>query len=166
MTTRTRVGLTLLAWLAMVGFDFFLHAGLLSCIYNQASPFLLPAEQAFILIPLGYLSFLLLAILLVWLMPRLDIQGGQRGAVFGLKIGAIIWGSFMLGLASIATAPLSILAAWFIGQTVELGLAGAVIGSALADGNYRRLTALVAGLIIASLVVSIILQNTLFAGCV
>ncbi len=165
MTTSTRIKLILLAWLAMIGFDFFLHAGLLSCVYNQESPFLLPADQAFILIPLGYLAFLLLAILLVWLMPRLGLLGWGRGAVFGLQIGALVWGSFLLGLASISTAPLSILASWFVGQTVELGLAGAIIGSALAHENYRRLAILVAGLILVSLVTAIILQNTLFAGC-
>jgi len=51
----------------MLGFDFFLNAGLLSRMYLKPSPFLLPPERMFKLIPLGYLSFLLMAVLLYWL---------------------------------------------------------------------------------------------------
>jgi hypothetical protein len=114
------VGVTLLAWFAVLGFDFFLHGGLLARLYAEPSPFLLPAEDAFRLIPLGYLSFLVFIILLVWLMVRQNIGGGSRGLVFGLQVGALVWGSLVLGLLSISTASLALMAGWFIGQTVGL----------------------------------------------
>jgi hypothetical protein len=47
------VKIGLLAMLATIGFDFFLHAGLAAELYSRQSPFLLPAEQAFRLIPIG-----------------------------------------------------------------------------------------------------------------
>ncbi|NOR83586.1 MAG: hypothetical protein GQ526_08850 [Ardenticatenales bacterium] len=81
---RRLVGVTLLAWFAVLGFDFLLHGGLLARLYAEPSPFLLPAEDAFRLIPLGYLSFLVFIILLVWLMVRRKIGGASRGLLFGL----------------------------------------------------------------------------------
>lgn len=75
--------LTLICWLSMIGLDFLLHAGLLARFYIWPDAFLLPLEQAFRLIPLGYLSLLLFACLLVWLMRRLDICGWRRGSLFG-----------------------------------------------------------------------------------
>ena len=104
MTFRRFAALALLAWLSMIGFDFFLHAGLLARLYVEPSPFLLSPTQAFSLIPLGYLSFLVLAILLIWLMGKLEIYGWRRGLIFGFKLGALAWGAFILGLFSISTA--------------------------------------------------------------
>jgi hypothetical protein len=98
--------ITLLSWLAMVGFDFLLHAGLLASLYLRASPFLLPPLRAFQLIPVGYLSFLLLVILLIWLMERQSITGWRHGFVFGLKVGVLSCGAFVLGLWSISSAEL------------------------------------------------------------
>jgi hypothetical protein len=164
LSVRT-IKFTLLAWLTMIGADFLIHGGLLSCLYQQESPFLLPPERAFALIPVGYISFLLLAVLLVWLMLRLSLQGWRSGAIFGLQIGMLIWGSLVLGLLSIVAAPVTLLIGWFVGQAIELGLAGAVIGSALIQERLRRLTLSVVGLIIISIIITITLQNTIFASC-
>jgi hypothetical protein len=131
--------LTFITWLSMLGFDFLLHAGFLAALYLQPSPFLLPLATAFALIPVGYLSFLLLTVLLVWLMMRLKLTGGRQGALFGLELGGLTWGAFVLGLLSASTAPVSLLIGWFIGQTLEMAIAGAVIGSGLAGMRLRRL---------------------------
>jgi hypothetical protein len=109
-----------LSWLAMIGVDFLLHGGVLAKFYVRPSPFLLPPKKALQLIPLGYLSFLLLAVLLVSLMNRLNVQGWRAGAVFGLKLGALLWGTVVLGLVSISTASVWLLLGWFLGQTGEL----------------------------------------------
>jgi hypothetical protein len=153
------VGVTLLAWFAVLGFDFFLHGGLLARLYAEPSPFLLPAEDAFRLIPLGYLSFLVFIILLVWLMVRQNIGGGSRGLVFGLQVGALVWGSLVLGLLSISTASLALMAGWFIGQTVEAGIGGMVVGWGLVSNRPWRLVVYVVLFVIVALVVTIILQS-------
>jgi len=151
--------LTLIAWLSMLGFDFLLHAGLLAGLYLHPSPFLLPPLTAFKLIPLGYLSFLPLTVLLVWLMTRLQLSGWRQGAFFGLKLGGLTWGAFVLGLLSISTASYSLLFGWFIGQTVELAIAGAVIGSGLAGMRLRRLFGMVTVFVLLSVITVLILQS-------
>jgi hypothetical protein len=158
-TKQHLVFLTLIAWLSMLGFDFLLHAGLLAGLYLQPSPFLLPPLTALKLIPLGYLSFLLLSILLAWLMIRLKLAGWRQGAVFGLELGALTWGAFVLGLLSISTASLSLLFGWFIGQTLELVVAGAVMGSGLAGTRLRRLFGVVIIFVVLSVITVIILQS-------
>jgi len=151
--------LTLIAWLSMLGFDFLLHAGLLARLYLQTGPFLLPPLTALTLIPVGYLSFLLLSILLVWLMMRLDRSGWRQGALFGLKLGSLTWGAFVLGLVSISTASFSLLIGWFIGQTLEMTLAGAVVGSGLAGMRLWRLFGVVIIFVMLSVIITIILQS-------
>jgi len=153
------IKLTLLSWLSMIGFDFFLHAGLLSSIYSQPSPFLLPAERAFALIPVGYASFLVSDIFLLWLILKLDINDFKKGLLFGLKVGLFTWGSFTLGLFSIATASPILLIAWFLGQAIELGIAGGIIGYGLNQKSLKRLLYYVITFVIVSIVVSIVIQN-------
>ncbi|HSP62366.1 MAG TPA: hypothetical protein VLQ90_05220 [Pyrinomonadaceae bacterium] len=152
--------LVTLCWLSMIGFDFLLHGGLLATFYVQSSPFLLPLEKAFRLIPLGYLSSLALAILLVWLMRRLDIRGWRDGLIFGVKLGALIWGAMVLGLMSISTARVGLLVGWFFGQTIELGIAGMFAGSGLNGARLVRVLMVVIALIFLSFLITIVLQST------
>lgn len=156
---RRLVLIGLLSWLSMLGVDFFLHGGLLAKLYLQPSPFLLPPLEAFRLIPLGYLSFLLLNVLLLWLMLRLGLSSWRQGFSFGLQLGVLIWGAVVLGLRSISTAELSLLVGWFAGQSVEMGIAGAVAGSGLAGKHLGTIFARVVTLTLFLVVVTIAMQN-------
>ena len=158
-SARRLAPIVLLGWLAMLGFDFFVHGGLLAALYLEPSPFLLAPDRAFALIPLGYLSFLLLSGTLVWLMTRLNITGGREGALFGLKLGALVWGAFILGLASVSTASLALLAGWFAGQVAELALAGYFIGSALSGSSLKSLFRNVILLVVALAITTVALQS-------
>jgi hypothetical protein len=151
----------LLAFLAVIGFDLFLHAGLLSPLYAQPTPFLLEPLTAFRRIPLGYAAFALLIVLVEWLMVRLDIQGVREGGLFGIQVGALIWLSLALGLASITTARPALLIGWAVGQLLELGLAGAVVGAGLNASSLRGLAWRVLVIFIAGALLGIVLQNVL-----
>ena len=130
--TPYRRGATVaLSWLAMIGADFCLHAGLLAPLYDWGSPFLLRPADAFVRIPIGYLSFLVLAIGLAWLLPRFNVERGRDGAVVAGTLGAVGWGALLLGLWSISTADLGLFVGWWLGQTVELALGGLVVGAVL-----------------------------------
>ncbi len=131
----------LLSWLAMLGWDLFLHGALLSRFYLKATPFLLEPLQAFRRIPLGYAAFILFAILLVWLMPRFNPKTLRDAFFFGLKLGVLIWGSFLIGLISISTIDPEMAGFWFVGQTIELGI-GAIIVQLVSNAKSLRKPAL------------------------
>ena len=154
----TRIGI--LAWLSMLGIDFLLHAGVLAGLYASASPFLLAPSEAFRRIPLGYLTFLLITVLLMWLLRGTGTTGMRGGFAFGLKLGLLTWGALLLGLASISTAPPQLLLGWWIGQSIELGVAGAVAGRGLEAGSLKKLTLGVIGLMIVCVILTVILQTT------
>ena len=148
------------AWMLSVGFDLLLHAGLLAKLYFEPAPFLLDAGDAFRRIPFGYLAFLVLTISLAWLLRRLGVRGAAAGFRHGATAGAIVWGAFVVGLYSISTATIPLLAGWWIGQAIELGLAGAVLGAAANGASLKRIWTIVGLAVLACLVVTIVLQST------
>lgn len=156
-----RIKIILLAWLAVIGFDFFLHGGILARFYSESNGFLLPSEEAFRLIPLGYVSFLLFVVLLGWLMPRFGIEGWQPGLYFGLKAGVLMGGSLALGLISITTVSVTFIIAWSSGQIIEFGIAGAVLGSGLAAVGLRPLGIKVAVFFVIMFGLGVIIQNVI-----
>lgn len=147
-----------LAWLAMVGVDLLLHAGLLAPLYDWDSPFLLPPGEAFVRIPLGYLGLLLLAAGTAWLLPRLGVAGGRDGARIAGAVGAVGGAAFLLGLWSISTAEPGLLVGWWVGQVVELGLAGFVVGAVMGGTRMRVLAGMVAALFVVAAVATVVLQ--------
>lgn len=159
MSYSHKIKVFFLTWFAMIGVDFFLHAGLLAFLYVEPHPFLLTPQQAFKFIPIGYLSFGIQAFILIWLIEKLSIKTFLMGAWFGLRLGAIIWGSLILGLFSIATAPLPLLIGWFIGQSIEMMLGGAIATNGLQSEQLRSLTFRVFLLVIALVIITIIMQN-------
>ncbi len=150
-----------LAWLVSLGFDFFLHGGILATVYDTGGPFFLEPETQFRLIPIGYISFLLITILLVGLMGSLRISGGREGARFGLKLGALIWGAETLGLLSISTAPPLLMAGWFLGQTIELTIAGWVAGLATSGSALRPLLFKVVLFVFVMFALTILIQSVI-----
>ncbi len=157
---RASLGVVVAAWFLSLGFDFFLHGGALARLYLSESPFLLPAESAFVRIPLGYLSFLVLTGGLWWLCEIVGTDSWIRGLPLGLVVGLVVWGALALGLFSISTAPPSLLAGWWAGQALELGLAGGVIGAGLGGFPRRRLYLRVATAVFVCLLATIVLQST------
>jgi hypothetical protein len=147
------------AWLLSLGFDLFLHGGLLASLYLEPGPFLLPPEEAFRRIPFGYLTFLILTASLSWLLLRLGVRGAAEGFRYGLTAGFVLWGAHAIGLYSISTASWQLLAGWWLGQALELGLAGAVLGAAAGGMRLKRIWLLVIVVVIICVVVTITLQS-------
>ncbi|MEX2144714.1 MAG: hypothetical protein WD740_08960 [Anaerolineales bacterium] len=150
----------LLAWFAMLGVDFLLHGGLLAGLYINDSPFLLSPLESFSRIPLGYSGFFLLALMLVWLMPRFNLVSWKAAFWFGIRLGAIIWGAFVLGLISISTIEIPLALAWFLGQTLELGVGAVVVERTSKATSLRRIAWLVLLGVIIAFVITIVLQSS------
>lgn len=147
------------AWLSMLGFDVLLHGGILAGFYVAADPFLLGPDEAFRRIPIGYASFLLLAILLVWLAIRTGVRGVGAGVRFGSILGAFLWGASVLGLWSITTARPALLVGWLVGQTIEMGIAGGVVGAGLSGARPQRLYGFAVALAIVCFAITVALQS-------
>jgi len=148
------------AFVLSVGFDLLLHAGLLARLYVEPTPFLLAPEDAFRRIPLGYLAFLVLTAALCWLMRRLGVRDARAGLRLGAGAGATVWGAFAVGLYSISTSPLALLLGWWIGQALELGLAGAVLGAAAGGTPVRTLWKRVLVAVVICIAATVALQAT------
>jgi hypothetical protein len=147
------------AWLLSLGFDALLHGGLLAGLYATPSPFLLDGADAFRRIPLGYLAFFILTAALYWLFRRLGIRGAVMGCRHGATAGAVVWGAFVLGLYSISTAGSALLSGWWLGQTIELGLAGGVLGAFLGGVGLKRIWMFVGAAVLAFVAAMVLLQS-------
>lgn len=153
------VSVILAAWVAALGFDLFLHAGVLGSLYLDPGPFLLEPMEAFRRIPAGYLAFLVLTASLYWLLRRLEVLGALKGAATGAMAGAVLWGAFLLGLWSISSAQPPLLLGWWAGQTVEFGISGAVVGGAAAGLGNRALWARVLAFVVVLVVITFGMQS-------
>ena len=69
----------------------------------------------------------------------------------------------VLGLWWISTADLALLVGWWIGQSVELAVGGAVIGSLLAGTRVRTMAWRVAALLVVGVVTAVVLQTIGYA---
>lgn len=164
--TGRAVALVLAAWVLSLGVDLFLHAGLLARLYVRQTPFLLSPDLAFRRIPAGYGAFLILTVGLYWLLGRLDVRGGAAGFRWGAGVGLVGWGALALGLWSITTAPTGLLVGWWIGQGLELALAGAVLGAGRAGVAMRRIWTLVGLCVVVLVAVVIVMQSVGWAPAV
>lgn len=147
------------AWVLSLGFDVFLHGGLLARLYAEPGAFLLAPEDAFRRIPLGHLAFLGLTAALYWLLRRLGVRGAAAGFRYGAVAGTVVWGALVIGLYSISTAGPSLLAGWWVGQTVELGLAGAVLGAAGKGVSLKRIWTVVGVAVVLFAAATVALQS-------
>ena len=156
---RRRISIGFLSWVVVLGIDFFLHAGLLAGLYVQSTPFLLAREDAFRLIPLGYLSILLQTTLLLWLMLNLGIQAWKEGAVFGIKLSLLLGGSMFLGLLSISTLTWQFLLGWMFAQILEMAVAGTVNGAGLRAKSLKPIQFRVVAIVVLLLILTITIQT-------
>jgi hypothetical protein len=121
------------AWLAMLGFDFLLNGAIFARMYQDGGAFMLAPAEAFRRIPLGYLAFLILAVGIVEIAYRLHVEKFAGGIRLGLAMGGVfgvVWG---LSLYSIATLGVQVAIAFSV-----IWLALVVLGSAVAAAGLAR----------------------------
>ena len=155
----SRLSAVAAAWVLSLGIDLLLHAGLLAWLYARPTPFLLAPEQAFRRIPIGYLAFLGLTVALDALSERLGVRSAKAGLRLGAASGAVAWGALALGLWSVSTISIPLALGWWLGQTAELALAGAVLGAARGGAPRRRLWGRVVLVVVTCVIVTVVLQS-------
>ncbi len=98
----------IIAWIVFIGIDFFFHASLLESLWQEEIEAIKPATDLFILIPIGYLSFLLLTLLVGYSFTKIYQSKPSRKEVtiFSLIFGLLYSGSNFLALFSYVDIPL------------------------------------------------------------
>ena len=157
MPARLRV--VAVVWLAMLGADFLLNAGLFAGLYRDAGGFVLPAAEAFRRIPLGYLAFLVVAFGVVELAHRLGAGGLRAGFRLGVVLGGIVGAVWALALYSIATLPPALAAGFAVTWFALLVVASTVAAAGLSRARVGGLALRVAGFDVACLVTVVALQS-------
>jgi hypothetical protein len=105
---KTRFFVTAIAaWLIFLMIDFLAHATVLKPFWDRGYSALKSLEQLFALIPLGYLGFLLLTLLVGWVYVRVyGVNGNSRkGILFGVFFGGLFAVSTFLGWYSALELP-------------------------------------------------------------
>jgi len=150
---------TLTVWLAMVGVDFVLNAALFAGMYRDGGAFMLPPEEAFRRIPLGYAAFLILALGTVELAHRLGARSIIDGLRLGFASGAALAGEWGLGLYSIATLTPSVALAFGVIWLMLLAVGGGVAAAGLRGPSVRRLALRVMGADVLCAITVVALQT-------
>lgn len=98
----------MIAWIVFIGIDFFFHASLLESLWQEEIEAIKPKIDLFILIPIGYLSFLLLTLLVGYSFTKIYPSKPSRkeAIVFSLIFGLLYSGSNFLALLSYVAIPL------------------------------------------------------------
>ena len=151
--------LILIAWMGAIGFDLFYHGGLLANMYAVPNPALLDPWQAFLRIPIGYVSYLVLIVTIYWLLSLNGTKDWKAGFWFGIKFGALSGMASTLGQYSILTLGLNMLILWGLGQAIEFGLIGTILGAGHSTTQMKSLTVKVIMFMSIMLVLMIVLQS-------
>lgn len=152
---------TFLAWLLFLMIDFLAHAVLLNSFWAQDFQALKSKDELFRLIPLGYLSFLILTILFGWLYARLFKSDSdvKKGLAFGATCGGLFALSTFFGWYSFLNLPpLFLFLASFV-YFVEISGVGFVFGYLLHPASIKKRTWIIVSIIFSGFFLGIVLQN-------
>jgi hypothetical protein len=151
-----------MAWIAVIGLDFLLNAGVFATVFADDWEFLSNPEDLFRRIPLGYGAFLVVVILVAWVLGRSAgsaPMNAQTGARAGLRLGLFVGAAGSLGLASISSAPTGILVAWLFSYFLAAGVAGSVLGAGMGGMRLRTLGPRGGGFVVVAVALAIGIQN-------
>ncbi len=111
-----------MAWLLLIGVDFLFHASLFAPLWEQDIPAFKPLDRLALLIPAGYLSFLLLTALIGYVFFKVFRTKPRKREVlqFGLIFGMLFSASNLLGLYSYVAIPLKQLVLFNLVYCIEI----------------------------------------------
>ncbi|MCL4836998.1 MAG: hypothetical protein KJ058_03400 [Thermoanaerobaculia bacterium] len=155
---------TAAAWLSYVAVDFVTHAVVLAPWWRATGSFWLPPMQLARRIPFGYLSFVLYAGGLVWLMPRVvgERPRSSRAAAYAAVVGLLVGLVQALANYSVFAMPVSALFVWPLSVTLGSVGGGLAAASVLRAPRPARRLLVVFAVALAIIVVGVVLQNLLF----
>jgi hypothetical protein len=99
---------SIIAWIVFIGIDFLFHASLLESLWHEEIAAIKPAMDLFFLIPIGYLSFLLLTLMVGYSFSKIYQSKPNRkeATVFTLIFGFLFSGSNFFALIAYVYIPM------------------------------------------------------------
>ena len=158
---KSKVVAIIMAWLLFIGVDFFFHASLLESLWEEDVPALKSLEDLALLIPAGYISFLLLTILIFFVYDRIfKSKPTLKGSlVFGSVFGLLFALSNLLGLYSYITLPVKHLLVINLVYFIEIVVVVMTLHYILFSEKRKRLIWLVILYFFLLLISGIVIQN-------
>lgn len=151
------------AWLVFLMIDFLAHATVLKTFWDKGYSALKPLDKLFILIPFGYLGFLVLTLLIGWVYVCIyGLSGnGIKGVRFGALFGGLFGLSTFLGWYSALDLPADFI--FFISLVYFVEILGVswIFGFLYQPQSIKKRFWLVIGIVFAGLVIGVAIQNVL-----
>jgi hypothetical protein len=155
---KTRV-IILIGWLGFIGFDLFLHAGLLARLYHEENLAILDPLQAFYRIPIGYLAFFIYVVFLYWLLKKNNFKNRNEIFMFVLQVGLFLGVSSTLAQYSILKINDLLLFGWGLGLIIEFLISGLIMGYLITDYSSKRILIYVIVFDLVLFFITVIMQN-------
>jgi hypothetical protein len=152
-----------MAWLAFIGVDFLFHASIFESIWKEDIAIFKSTTNLTILIPIGYLSFLLLSVLIGYLFFRIfKIKPAIKEVFkFGLIFGLLFSLSNILGLFSYIDIPLKPLLLFNLASFIEIIVITLSLYFTMFAVNLKRVILYTILGFILLLISGIVIQNIL-----
>jgi hypothetical protein len=153
---------TLIGWLLFLMLDFLANASLLRDFWDREYPALKSKEELFRLIPFGYISFLILTLLVGWVYARFYPEKGsvKKGLCFGSIFGGLLALSLFLGTYSGFNLPVVFILLMSVVYYIEIVAISFCYGYLMYPVvSIKRRVWVLFGIIVAGFVLGIIVQN-------
>jgi hypothetical protein len=152
---------TLIAWLLFIAIDFLFHASILKYFWKQEIAAIKPLEELASLIPAGYMSILLLTILIGYIFNLVFTEKPELKNVikFALIFGVLFSFSNFFGLFSFVTIPILTLALMNVVHFIEVFGIVIVYNNLLYDDRIRKKILIWLFVFIFLIICGIIIQN-------
>jgi hypothetical protein len=158
---KRKIAAIVLAWMLFIGVDFLFHASLLESLWKEDLSALKSLEDLLLLIPAGYLSFLLLTILIYFVYVRVfKIKPQLKESLhFGIIFGLLFSLSNFLGLYSYINLPVKQLIVFNLVYFIEIVVVVLSLHYILYSEKRRKVIWLSILYFFLLLIIGIVIQN-------
>lgn len=152
---------TILAWIVFIGIDFLFHASLLESLWKGEIDAIKPTIDLFILIPMGYGSFLLLTLLVGYAFTKIYPSKPESKQVlkFALIFGLLYSIGNLLGMYSYVNIPLKHLILFNAVYFIEISAVVFVFYKVFYRETLKKITGYVLLVFFLLVIIGITIQN-------
>ena len=152
---------TFLAWILFIGIDFLFHASLLRSFWNEDVVAFKSLVDLFVLIPAGYLSFLLLTLLFGYVFCRIYTTKPFNSEVvrFSILVSFLFSASNFFGQFSYLNIPLKHLLLFNLVYFIEIFIVIFFFYKAMFAEKYSKITRYTLIIFFLLILIGIIIQN-------